>query len=73
MYKRVKGFLVNMEGSATTTISSGAVEFLKDTILPVGTDVLKWATTTDGIKEFFYMVLIGAMIGLFNRIRLSFR
>lgn len=63
-----------MEGSTTTpSIVSGAVDFLKDTVLPVGTEVLKWATTTEGIREFFYMMLIGAMIGLFNRIRLSFR
>jgi len=64
-----------MEGSTTTAvdITQGTVSFLKDVVLPVGTDLLKWATETDGIKQFFYMMLIGAMVGLFNRIRLSFR
>lgn len=62
-----------MEGSTTTSITAETVKFLKEVVLPVGTDLLSWATTTDGIKQFFYMMLIGTMVGLFNRIRLSFR
>lgn len=60
-----------MEGGSTTVVA-GAVTFLEQTVLPVGTKLLGWVTSTEGVKEFFYMVLIGMMVGLFNRIRHSF-
>lgn len=59
-------------GSTTVNVATEAVKFLDDVILPVGTNLLEWVVSTPGMREFFFMLIIGAIVGLFNRIRHSF-
>lgn len=56
-----------MEGSAT--FLAGAVTFFKDTLLPIATDMLAWATTTEPVKYYVYISLIGAFIGIYRVIK----
>lgn len=62
-----------MEGSASTisNVATGAVEFIKDGVMPLATEMVKWIVTTEGVKEFFYIALAGSIIGLVNHLRHS--
>lgn len=63
-----------MEESTTNAVSSvatGAVNFIKDGVMPLATEMVKWIISTEGVKEFFYISLAGCIIGLVNHLRRS--
>lgn len=62
-----------MESGATETMATKIMSFLSDVILPGGTKIFEWVTTTDGINYFFYMSVLAGMVYLFTRIKNSVR
>ena len=53
----------------TANFLTGCVTFFKETLLPIATDMLQWSTTTEPVKYFLYIALIGAFIGIYRVIK----
>lgn len=60
-------------GAEATTMAEKILSFLSDVVLPGGTKIFEWVTTTDGINYFFYMTVLYGIVSLFVRIKNAVR
>ena len=64
---------VSMDETTVLTMAEKILAFLTDVILPGGTKIFEWVTTTDGINYFFYMSILYGIVALFTRIKNAVR